>query len=146
MVQAFRGDYNYLSNFWLVDVEYNGVVYPSVEHAYMSAKSDDPQWKSYCANRNISPSDVKKNSTHVRLVNNWNRLKLVVMEECLRSKFNKEPYRSKLLTTDNENIQEGNVWNDVFWGVDLTVNPNKGENHLGRLIMKIREELQIKTQ
>jgi len=124
-----------------VDIEYKGTIYPSVEHAYMSAKSDDPMWKSYCANRNISPGDVKRESKNLVLVPNWSQIKLEVMEECLLKKYNQEPHRIDLLETGDQNIQEGNWWGDTFWGVDITKNPNFGENHLGRLIMKIRDSL-----
>ena len=55
--------------------------------------------------------------------------------------FNQEPFRTKLINTLDENIVEGNWWGDVFWGVNLKVDPNVGENHLGRLIMEIRKEL-----
>ena len=51
----------------------------------------------------------------------------------------KNPYRTLLLETGNEYIQEGNWWNDTFWGFCLKT--NTGENKLGKLIMKIRNEL-----
>jgi ribA/ribD-fused uncharacterized protein len=146
MIITFRGEHNFLSNFFEVDVNYNGLIYASVEHAYMSAKSNDPQWKAYCANRNISASDVKREGKTVRLVDDWENIKLGVMETCLRAKFNQEPLKSKLLATGNQNIQEGNTWSDTFWGVDLKSNPNIGENHLGRLLMKIRDDLNLKSK
>jgi predicted NAD-dependent protein-ADP-ribosyltransferase YbiA (DUF1768 family) len=31
-----------------------------------------------------------------------------------------------------------NTWSDTFWGVDLKT--GKGDNNLGKLIMKIRKE------
>ena len=37
-------------------------------------------------------------------------------------------------------IEEGNWWKDKFWGVDIKT--RQGENHLGKLIMKIRKSLQ----
>ena len=37
-------------------------------------------------------------------------------------------------------IEEGNWWKDKFGGVDIKT--RQGENHLGKLIMKIRKELQ----
>ena len=61
------------------------------------------------------------------------------MKHSLIQKFNQEPYKSKLLNTENEFIQEGNMWNDKFWGVCLKT--GKGENNLGRMIMDIRTKL-----
>ena len=142
MIVHFKSpEHSFLSNFELVNIEYMGRTYRSVEHAFMSAKSSDPKWKDYCANPNISPADVKREGKKVSLVPYWDTLKFVVMEHCLRAKFRQEPFKSKLLATGNENIQEGNWWGDTTWGVDLNVNPNIVENNLGRLIMLIREEL-----
>jgi predicted NAD-dependent protein-ADP-ribosyltransferase YbiA (DUF1768 family) len=76
----------------------------------MSAKSNNPDWKKYCSNRNIKGTDVKRASKTITLVDNWDNKKLLVMEECLRKKFNQEPFKSKLITTGNQNIQEGNWW------------------------------------
>ncbi len=145
MIEHFKSPkHAFLSNFALVKIEYGDMIYSSVEHAYMSAKSDDIQWKQYCANSNVKPGDVKKASRHIRLVDNWNSIKFAVMEECVRKKFIQEPFKTDLLATGNEHIQEGNWWNDKVWGVDLKSNPPVGENHLGKLIMKVREELKQK--
>ena len=141
MIREFRDDYYFLSNFFITPVTFRGIVYPSSENAYMSAKSDDPQWKAYCSNPNITPADAKENAKYIRLVNDWYISKFVVMEECLRSKFENSTLREKLLATGTQNIQEGNWWGDRTWGIDLKENPNIGENHLGRLLMKIRDEL-----
>lgn len=65
--------------------------------------------------------------------------KLPIMEELLRIKFSgSEPFLTRaLLDTRDSELIEGNTWNDEFWGVCNNV----GENNLGKLLMKIREEL-----
>ena len=40
-ISSFRGDNSWLSNFAPVEVEYDGVSYFSVEHAYQAAKTTD---------------------------------------------------------------------------------------------------------
>ncbi len=125
---------------FLVDIKLRDVIYPSVEHAYQSEKSKDQAWKDFCSDRNNTPAAVKKKSKEIVLREDWNEVRLKVMEYCLRQKFKNRELLGKLLLTGNENIQEGNYWNDTFWGVDLKSTPNYGENHLGRLIMKIRDE------
>lgn len=105
----------------------------------MSAKSDDVEWKKFCSNSNNKAGDVKRQSRTIRLKDNWKDIKLDVMAECVKQKFNQEPYRTKLLETGTQHIQEGNRWNDKFWGVCLKT--NKGENHLGKLIMGVRSAL-----
>ena len=142
MIHTFtKAEYRWLSNMALVDIELRGIIYPSVEHAYMSEKSHDKNWKELCSKREIKGTQIKAYSKTIELREDWEEVKLKVMEYCLRKKFNQEPFKSNLLLTGNQNIQEGNTWNDLFWGVDLKQNPNKGENHLGRLIMKIRDEI-----
>lgn len=37
----FRGDYDFLSNFYKCNVEYEGVIYSSVENALQAAKTLD---------------------------------------------------------------------------------------------------------
>lgn len=59
------------------------------------------------------------------------------MKELLIKKFNQEPFRQKLIDTGDVYIQEGNNWNDIYWGV--CIKTNKGENILGKLIMEIRD-------
>ena len=59
------------------------------------------------------------------------------MYRILRAKFLKEPQRSLLLKTGNSHLEETNYWHDTFWGVYN----GKGENHLGRLLMIVRDEL-----
>lgn len=141
MINHFRDEYSWLSNMQLVDIKLRGRVFPSVEHAYCSEKNNDAEWKDMCADRDLSSAGVKKMSKEIKLRDDWDDVKLLVMEHCLKLKFNQEPFRTKLIETGNQNIVEGNYWNDLFWGVDIKVTPNIGENHLGRLIMKIRNNL-----
>lgn len=139
MITEFQNEHRWLSNFAPVKIKLDGLEFPSVEHAYMSAKSDDAEWKKFCSNPNNKAGDVKTQSRNVTLKEDWNEIKLEVMKECVTQKFSQEPYKTKLLETGTQHIQEGNRWNDKFWGVCLKT--NKGENHLGRLIMDVRSAL-----
>lgn len=138
MIKEFKGDYRWLSNFTPCKIELDGFIYPSVEHAYMSAKNDNSYWKDFCMAEEKAGA-VKRESYKITLVSDWENKKIEVMKHCLIQKFNQEPYKSKLLQTGDEYIQEGNTWNDTFWGVCLKT--GKGENNLGRMIMDIRTEL-----
>ncbi len=144
MITEFQNEFRWLSNFTPVKITLNGLEFSSVEHAYMSEKSDDREWKLFCADSNNSPGAVKRKSKGIRLKRNWDSFKLEVMEKCLRQKFSQEPFRTKLKETGTQIIQEGNKWNDKFWGVCLKT--NQGENHLGKMIMKIRNEIQFDDQ
>lgn len=138
MINKFRGEYSWLSNFAKCEIVYKNTVYPSVENAYQSAKNNDEEWKKFCSTENAII--VKKNSHKIILIENWNFIKLSIMEELLRQKFIfNDYYKKKLIETKDEYIEEGNTWHDTFWGVNII--SGKGENHLGKLIMQIRDYL-----
>lgn len=115
MIEQFQGEYRWLSNMMPCNIEMDGVIYPSVEHAYMSAKSLDPLWKDFCIST-TSPYAVKKQSKVIILRPDWEYVKKSVMLQCLVQKYRQEPYMSKLIATDDVYIQEGNNWKDTFLG------------------------------
>lgn len=143
MIKEFQGEYRWLSNFTPCKIIINDVVYPSVEHAYMSCKSDDIKWKNLCADSSNKPGLIKKLSKDIDLVENWDNIKLEVMTSCLIQKYNQQPYKNLLISTGNQTIVEGNKWNDKYWGVCLKT--GIGENNLGKIIMSIRKTLIEKT-
>ena len=142
MIKEFQKEYRWLSNFIPVEIKLLGQIFPSVEHAYQSLKSDDPDWKEYCTLES-NPAQIKRESKNVILRKDWDIVKDDIMWECQKQKYSQEPYRQKLIDTKNEQIQEGNYWGDTYWGVDLKT--GKGENRLGKMIMKIRGELRGKN-
>lgn len=136
-ILGFRGSTRWLSNFAECPVIFDGVTYPSVEHAYQAAKCD------VVADRrlfkeNITAFDAKRLGNKVPLRANWNEeTRLKTMFDLLVQKFQSEPYKTNLLNTGERYIEETNTWGDTFWGVC----DDRGTNHLGRMIMKIRTNL-----
>lgn len=64
------------------------------------------------------------------------------MEQIVTAKFVQNPYLAlQLLRTGSEDLAEGNWWGDTFWGVDLRTQPAQGQNHLGKIHMKVRKLL-----
>lgn len=139
IIKEFQGEYRWLSNFASCSIVLDNIEYNSVEHAYMSAKSDDGDWKILCSSENYSAGKIKRLSRDIPLRKDWDSIKLSVMKECLEQKFQQEPYKSKLLSTGNSILQEGNNWGDTFWGIGLK--SERGLNYLGNLIIEIREQL-----
>lgn len=137
MIKEFQKENRWLSNFATCFVTFEGMDFPSTEHAYQAAKTlDFEERKSLLT---MSAGEAKKAAKKFKIREDWESIKLSVMEDLLRQKFNKSPFKEQLLETKNEFIQEGNWWNDTFWGVCLKT--NKGQNNLGKLIMKIRNEI-----
>jgi len=109
--------------------------FPSVENAYQAAKeiNREARWKyGIC-----SPVTAKKWGKRAWLRPSWGNEKLGIMEVLTRQKFNHPEFKELLLATGTGLIVEGNTWGDTFWGVCN----GEGENHLGKIIMKIRGEL-----
>lgn len=137
MITEFRGQWTKLSNYSLGSVWYKDKMYPSAEHAYQAQKSTDPQIQAKIRNA-PTPNIAKKLARTVELRPDWEAIKVDIMEEILREKFSQEPEKSILLSTGNQELIEGNWWGDRFWGQCPVGN---GMNWLGKLLMKIREEL-----
>ncbi len=137
MIKEFQGAYRFLSNFTKVPIVFEGILYPSVEHAYVAAKSTDVNMRELIA-KIEKPGEVKRFGRKLALRADWEVVKLGIMEDLVRQKFtNNETLKKLLLNTGSQDIEEGNYWNDTFWGVCR----GKGENHLGKIIMKVRDEL-----
>lgn len=139
MIREFQGENRWLSNFATAEVEFDGKLYPSVEHAWVAAKKIDNEWREKCSNPNLHPAQIKKMGDEVTLREDWGVVNESIMKELLFSKFSKEPFKSKLIASGNTYIMEGNWWGDKYWGVCLKT--NLGRNLLGELIMEVRYEL-----
>lgn len=135
-IDSFRGEHAFLSNMFPCRVEFEGATYPSVEHAYQAAKSLDPSVRKTFDGA-ITPKGAKARGKRVTLRADWGAVKLGVMEQSLRSKFADGGLRALLVATGDAALVEGNTWNDRFWGVCR----GKGQNHLGKLLMRLRSEL-----
>lgn len=138
LITSFRGEYVFLSNFYPAAVSYEGKSYPTVEHAYQAAKTTDKEvrYQISRAKSAMSANQLGRNICMLRV--GWDEMKLTVMEYLLRQKFQTDPLRTKLLATGDATLIEGNDWGDYYWGQVKGV----GDNNLGILLMKIREELQ----
>jgi len=130
------GKHSFLSNFYPSNIKFMGVDYPTVEHFYQASKSFFPG-EAQLIVESETPGTAKRLGRKVSLHPDWENIKLSVMELALRLKFSNPIMRQKLLDTEDVYLEESNNWNDVWWGVCDGV----GENYLGRLLMKIRDEL-----
>ena len=134
----FSGYHRWLSNFWCVPVQLDGIWYTTVEHAYQAAKTLDVNLRAKIAVC-VRPGEAKRLGRRVPLRPDWEEIKLEVMEKLLRQKFAASTTLARQLTaTGDAELIEGNPWGDRFWGVC----DGEGKNHLGRLLMAVRKDLQ----
>ena len=137
MINNFRGEYRFLSNFFPAPVTYRGLTYKNNEAAFQAQK-DLSRLKEFTQ---LDPSAAKRLGRRVRLRSDWEEVKLDIMEDIVRAKFTQnQDLAQKLLNTYPQQLVEGNNWNDTFWGVCR----GKGNNALGLILMVIRNELQNK--
>lgn len=137
MIDKFRGKYWFLSNFYESSIEDENITYPTVEHYFQAQKTLNREEKLKIA-KATKPAKAKKMGRQVKLRKDWEDIKLQVMEKALRLKFQDSTLRKKLIATGDEELVEGNPWGDRYWGVCN----GSGKNNLGKLLMKIRKELQ----
>lgn len=139
-VTSFSGDYAFLSNFYRADVQLDKKVYPTTEHAFQAAKTLEPGERRMIQ-LSGTPGIAKRLGRKVKLRKDWENVKLDVMLDLLRQKFQDPHLREKLLSTGDATLIEGNTWGDKFWGAVLTDGKWVGQNHLGKLLMKVRRGL-----
>ena len=130
-ITEFRGEYNFLSNFYGADVTYKGITYHNNEAAFQAQK-DVSRAQEFATLTN--PVVAKRNGRKVHLRPDWEEVKVGIMEEIVRCKFTQHPeLRKKLLDTGDRLLLEGGK--DNFWG--------NSKNALGKILMKVRSELRL---
>lgn len=131
-----------LSNLYRREVEFEGRVYPTSEHAYQAGKASKPAVRDWILSA-PTPSLAAMAAHGLYtwdIVPNWAQIKFDRMRAVLRAKFDQHAdLKELLLSTGQARIVEtGTVNNAVnrLWGeVD-----GKGENMLGVMLMELRAE------
>lgn len=135
-INCFTGKYFFLSNFYEAPVIYNGVCYGSNEAAYQAQKTTDENKR--LEFHSLNPSRAKSLGRRLILRPDWEDIKTQVMYEICFAKFTQNKHLgNKLIETGNSYLEEGNTWGDKVWG---TVDGD-GENRLGEILMKVREQI-----
>jgi ribA/ribD-fused uncharacterized protein len=136
MIDSFRGQHAFLSNFHPSPLTIDGITYATVEHAFQAAKTHNRAEKAQIAEAS-TPGKAKRLGRRVQLRPDWESVKIGIMEALVRLKFQTHAdLRAQLLETGDAELVEGNNWNDTFWGVCR----GKGRNELGRILTQVRQE------
>lgn len=146
VIDKFEYEHAFLSNFYWADAAVGDEIYPTSEHAFQAAKTEDPQERKKVRAAK-SPGMAKRIGRRVAMRRNWDQIKNGVMHAILKSKFSNPELRDKLLATGDAKLVEGNTWHDNYWGSCTCAKcGNHGKNVLGRLLMDLREELRNADQ
>jgi ribA/ribD-fused uncharacterized protein len=136
-IYGFFGEYRWLSNFWMADINFADRIYPSNEHFYQAWKAKN--WEDHLTILAADgPKMAKDLGRNVEIVSNWEKIKLNVMKSGCEMKFEQNPdLKAKLLATGDLYLEETNHWGDTYWGVCNGV----GQNKLGIILMSIRDAM-----
>lgn len=136
-INLFTGEYSFLSNFYLMPIYYEGHLANTLEHHFQAAKAINSNDRIKILQA-VTPANAKRMGRMIERHPWWELKKLEVMTRLVRLKFNAhDELARKLLNTGTVELIEGNAWNDTYWGVCRGI----GENHLGKILMRVRQEL-----
>lgn len=135
-----------LDNFSSFGIDYKGYRYPTVEHAYQSLKFETscPELAARIRDARSAHEAQKLAYSWKDMVReDWEDIKVAVMMDLLRTKLVQNPYvAKKLLQTKDYLICEDSP-KDAFWGIGFN---RDGQNQLGKLYMKLRDELRLQVK
>lgn len=139
-----QAPYYEFSNFADYPITHNGKTYGTNEHFFQAHKFDDAELheKVRLAKGPGGAFKLGRNPGYKsKLRSDWDQYRLEVMLTAVRLKFEQhDELKSLLLKTGNAIIIEDSPV-DSYWGVGVNGN---GKNHLGIILMKVREELASK--
>ncbi|MEM9924775.1 MAG: NADAR domain-containing protein [Cyanobacteria bacterium P01_D01_bin.50] len=136
--------YGCFSNFSPHPIEMNNIFLPTVEHYYQGQKylgSPDEEIIPliHAASTPEDAAALGRCPTR-RLRADWEVVKTQIMREAVLKKFlTHADIREILLSTGSELLVEDSP-KDYFWGCGAA---KTGKNHLGQILMSVREELRI---
>jgi ribA/ribD-fused uncharacterized protein len=143
-INDFTGTNSFLLPSFTTDVFVSGETepYPSYEHALQASRFSLIEERDKIRNTPLI-RDVKKMTPKFKSNRGeqWKQECLSTAERLLRDKFmrNKE-LTSLLKATRKKSLVYANTYGEHFWGSPVD-NPSRGQNHLGSLLEKIRNDI-----
>lgn len=133
------GPYGFLSNFARTPLRLKETIWPSVEHYYQAQKfagTEHEQRIRLAASPALAAHLGRDRTRPLRP--DWPDVRLEVMRQALRAKFGQHArLRQQLLATGSARLVE-HTRRDAYWGDG---GDGRGQNHLGRLLMQLRDQL-----
>ena len=135
-IAGFVAEYCWLSNFFLIRLEWAGRVYGSAEAAYHSGKYPDADRDIFTRLSPVAARNLSRTKPFDTTA--WESRKVQTMRDIVWSKFSQNPKLArKLLATGGRYLEETNWWGDKVWGVYR----GEGQNLLGKILMDTRARL-----
>lgn len=134
MIDGFTKEYAFLSMFFDKQITFNDLTYKNAEAAYQAQKTDNEAMRKKFTR--LLPTEAIRRAEKLSLRDDWDSIKDEVLYQINKTKFGDVVLRQKLIETGQEELI--NVINYID---ERGVFNGKGENKLGKVLMKIREEL-----
>jgi len=142
---TFELPYGVFSNFWAAPFLIDGVIFKTSEHFFQAMKfkpTDQAAFDAVVACENcMDVTKIGRDRTR-KLRPDWESVKIDVMIDALTAKYLTYPdsLLKILLSTGNAKIVE-RTKNDSFWGSGADDNSGTGGNMLGKLLVKVRDQV-----
>ena len=149
MIKFKKNDplYGCFSNFYLTNVNFEGLNFTSSEAAWQAQKCIDEESKKIFQTK--TPSEAKALGRRVKLRPAWDTIKYEIMIKVCYAKFSQNLSLKKILLSTNEEmlIEDTTGWHDNLWGnCDCPKCKNIiGQNLLGHALMTVREKLKAEA-
>ncbi len=142
-IKTFQEEYRFLSNFYPSPIAYQEDIYPTAEHLYQALKTKNELTRKHIRIAR-TPGQAKKMGRTIPSIyfrRDWEEIKYELMFMVVRLKFSQNSkLKQALFRTEGRTLTEGNRWHDNIWGnclcpkcIQIT-----GENHLGKILMRVR--------
>ena len=145
-INSFTLENSFLNNDHICLVHSDGLLFPSVTHAFQAARSETQEIKEKISKIHDFESMYEIAET-IEDPPRWSKTRGKIMEILIRDKFRRNPVLRQrlsetgtiLLTNSYDSAENPN---NLFWGV---VN-GRGENFIGKILMKIRSDIANDTE
>ncbi len=133
--------YGCFSNFSLHSIQLGGEVWQTSEHYYQAQKFMGTRDQTLCQCIRNAPSPeiaaaIGRDPRHL-VRPDWEAVKVSIMHKAVLTKFMTYGDLTEILLSTGEQMIIENSPTDTFWGCGLD---GHGQNHLGKILMRIRQE------
>lgn len=146
VVGFYSREFYALNNFSSFQVDWRGYRWPTSEHAYQAAhffETAPELVEEIRQARSAEEACEIANAHSDKDPENWQEIRVAIMEEIVRAKCQQNPHvKQKLRETLDKLIVEDSPKDD-FWGWG---EKRDGRNELGKIWMKLREEIRNKEE
>jgi ribA/ribD-fused uncharacterized protein len=131
--------YGEFSNFALFPIEIDGKTWPTTEHYFQAQKFDHEFYREQIRNSDSPREAARLGRSHKLPINrNWEKIKDELMYKAVYAKFTQHQELKELLLSTGEARLVEHTRNDHYWGDG---GDGSGKNMLGKILMRVREEL-----